>query len=1102
MSQKLSRKIASISLSLSTIIWLSGVSYVVPVASAQSIDLNALLQQLQQLQSQINALLQQQGGGAPPVSAPACEFTRNLTVGSRGEDVKCLQKYLNSAGFKVAESGPGSPGNETTYFGPATKAAVAKWQQANGISPAAGYFGPLSRNKYKELAAAIPPVTPPAPSQPYLKVSAEGLAPGNLPSGSLYNKVLRLKFSAGSKDEKVTGLIVTRGGFIANTNITGVSVWDDDGNRYGNIVTALTADGKATISFPSTPFVIPAGQSKYLNVAINLDSGATSGSVNFSVVSINDISVSSDSSVPSGPFPLSGPTFNLVSGSASLAQVSLQYLTPAGGGSSGSPGEVEIGQTQREVAKIRITENSSNEAVKLEQVTFYVEGTIQESTDLLNWKLYSPEGNVLASAEKPVGRYVTFKLAAPYEIDRGLSRDLTVKVDISDGANRTFRVYIQNDYDIVLRGATTNAAISISLPQAPAQAYFKMKQGNLTVTKAANSPSGSIAPGSQNVVLARFSLKGVGETLEVRKMRLSIYRTGGAPALTGSVYVRDADSGVNYLSVSANQSGLQTTTQPSSYTNLVELNLSYYITISSGQTKTIEIVGTVPQTASAGSYTAYVGDFYVRRFSTNDYTNLAQAHYSGNSLSVQDVALNISKNTGVTDATRVAGATGQLVGSFYFSAVGDDIRISGLTLSITNPSNYQNVVLKSGDQELASIGTPAASNPVSFTLTVSKDQSVRIDVYADIVSNASGNSQVSIAQDSLSGYGVNSNKTISGPASAVAGQTITIGVGSISESLSPATPEAALVYGSAEHQVATFRFTTQNDSFTITELTVKLKATSSDLAAAAINQVKLVDQNVSQPLTFESGVGYRAKFAGLNIQVPADSYKDVKVALVFNDIYGSIASSTGAEVTLTLDGYKYKSNSTGVENPDNDDVDAKATYVFRAVPTVSGVSGASLDNNELLKFSISPTSGREISWKKIVFRIAKSANISFSTFELRDDLNNLIAGSYTGTSTFATTSQATGDLDFEASDEQHLASGKTYVLKATDISRTGSVSVSTAINVDTSAQSSNTYATISGGASNFVWSDKSYISHSLTTADWHPDYLVKNLPVSATVSAQ
>jgi peptidoglycan hydrolase-like protein with peptidoglycan-binding domain len=65
-------------------------------------------------------------------SAP--QITRNLTVGSTGDDVKSLQQFLNNNGYTVASSGVGSSGKETTYFGKATQAALAKFQSANGIT--------------------------------------------------------------------------------------------------------------------------------------------------------------------------------------------------------------------------------------------------------------------------------------------------------------------------------------------------------------------------------------------------------------------------------------------------------------------------------------------------------------------------------------------------------------------------------------------------------------------------------------------------------------------------------------------------------------------------------------------------------------------------------------------------------------------------------------------------------------------------------------------------------------------------------------------------------------------------------------------------------
>lgn len=78
-------------------------------------------------------------------SAAVHAFKGNLTVGSLGSEVRELQQFLNAHGYTVSASGAGSPGNETTMFGAATKAALMKYQKAMGITPASGYFGPLTR---------------------------------------------------------------------------------------------------------------------------------------------------------------------------------------------------------------------------------------------------------------------------------------------------------------------------------------------------------------------------------------------------------------------------------------------------------------------------------------------------------------------------------------------------------------------------------------------------------------------------------------------------------------------------------------------------------------------------------------------------------------------------------------------------------------------------------------------------------------------------------------------------------------------------------------------------------------------------------------------
>lgn len=90
-------------------------------------------------------------------------FTRNLSIGDSGEDVLELQKFLNSNGFLLVDSGPGSLGNETDFFGSLTKIALINFQNYYkdkiliplGLTEGTGYFGDSTRafinNSYQDI---------------------------------------------------------------------------------------------------------------------------------------------------------------------------------------------------------------------------------------------------------------------------------------------------------------------------------------------------------------------------------------------------------------------------------------------------------------------------------------------------------------------------------------------------------------------------------------------------------------------------------------------------------------------------------------------------------------------------------------------------------------------------------------------------------------------------------------------------------------------------------------------------------------------------------------------------------------------------------------
>jgi peptidoglycan hydrolase-like protein with peptidoglycan-binding domain len=94
-------------------------------------------------------------------SAQNIQFTATLSFGSRGTQVVALQQSLNNdPNTRVANTGPGSPGNETNYFGPLTKNAVIRFQEKYasdilapvGLARGNGYVGLYTRAKLNLLS--------------------------------------------------------------------------------------------------------------------------------------------------------------------------------------------------------------------------------------------------------------------------------------------------------------------------------------------------------------------------------------------------------------------------------------------------------------------------------------------------------------------------------------------------------------------------------------------------------------------------------------------------------------------------------------------------------------------------------------------------------------------------------------------------------------------------------------------------------------------------------------------------------------------------------------------------------------------------------------
>jgi YVTN family beta-propeller protein len=94
-----------------------------------------------------------QSGSRPILyEAPPQTADENLSLGNKNEQVHMLQQFLNKHGYIIANTGPGSPGKETSLYGILTRNAVIRFQKDKGIRQT-GIVGPQTRGAMKKLGA-------------------------------------------------------------------------------------------------------------------------------------------------------------------------------------------------------------------------------------------------------------------------------------------------------------------------------------------------------------------------------------------------------------------------------------------------------------------------------------------------------------------------------------------------------------------------------------------------------------------------------------------------------------------------------------------------------------------------------------------------------------------------------------------------------------------------------------------------------------------------------------------------------------------------------------------------------------------------------------
>lgn len=688
-----------------------------------------------------------------------------------------------------------------------------------------------------------------------------------------------------------------------------------------------------------------------------------------------------------------------------------------------------------------------------------------------------------------------------------------------DGSGNYFYVGLQDDYDVVVRGVTTGAGIlaldsgSASLSMTDVRndtnGWHKIKAGVATVSKATSSPSGNVAPGSQNVVLATFNVKAGGEGLEIRKIGVQIYTQTAGLELTGTVTVRDADTQATYLSLSADTAGMQvSSTAPTAATLLTyQRNLSNYINLTAGQTKRIEILGTVRQTAtSTSSYAVYTGQYYAKRLSSNDYVDLSASSVQGNTLTVKAVSVSVTKDTSMPNSTRIRGASNVLVGQFVLLPGGDDVRLNSISVDIATSSNFQNVKLMDGTTQLGTtVGTPSATgNTFSLTdYTLVKDAPKVISVYADVISNAATTSIVSVSASGLSGSGVNSSVSLSStPSSAVVGQTITLSTAALTIAVDDNSPTSKIILaGQNGVEIHKIKFTASNDALVLKKITLILTSASTSqwaLAASTANfgTVYLYDgSTLLGSGSFNSSNG-TVVITGFEVTLPQDTDKILTVKVNVNGqdtIVPLSVNGTRVYTSSTSDMEVYSSQGQLMDTGITLTAHASSSYhlITVAAPVIATVTSGNLsgsvgENVEIGRFTVSNPGTRSMTLTSSTFAVSLTAYGATSTvtgFKLydADNASTLLDGDNT-TITSTSTSITTNITLDSFTTAQSIAAGatKTYILKASTTGLTFTAGTNTVHPVVSVKVAGSSGYSASNTTSELFWSDGVF-GYSFTT---------------------
>jgi hypothetical protein len=1015
---------------LTAVALMVGISFAF-AAPAKADTVSSLQAQVQALLAQIQAL---QGSTTTTTSSSAgCyTFTQNLKLNSTGGQVMWVQQFLNNHGFTVAKTGAGSPGNETSHFGPATKAAVIAFQNAYasailtpvGLTAGNGNWYAGTRAQANALCAGSTTGTTTGTgttvaSGPGITVTA-GTQPANSLAPALANRVPFTTFTLTNNTSAavtISGITVQRTGLAADNAFAGVELINQNGLQIGTSRT-FNSNDQATIG---TPWTLNPGQSMSYTVAGNMQTQAIESAYAGQVASIAVVGV--NTTVPvSGSLPITGAS-QTINSSLTIGTATIQRSSYDPNSSRSEP----IGTTALIFSGVRLTAGSA-ENQKLYSITWNQTGSIG-TTDIANLVTIVNGTSYPVTADS-TGKYFTASFPGGIAINEGQSVDAYIQGDLvgNDASGRNVEFDIYRPSDIYLVGQTYGYGITPTASENDSASYHAgadttsgLQQTNnpfffgatMSVTAGTLSTVGSAGSvGSQNIAvnvpnqpLGGFTTDFTGEAVQVQSLIFNVgTSSNGAVVAPGNdllTNVTIVDSNGNVVAGPVNQVG-------------TTLNFTSSVTFPVGP-MTYTLKGTVGTNAATG-------ETYQLNTNSSSWSG-AQGQTSGSTVSlsfgtitmstmtVQAGQLIISAASTPASTNVAAGANNFVLANINLDASqsGEDVRLSALPIVVTDMNtvavtaanlagDLTNCQLFNGTTALnsQSIGgsnwnsqtSPylAANFVFQNALTIPKGTVVTLSLECNVSSTlANSNASFEAGVSNTTGTqptptGVQSGNSIAANVQLSSSGTMTVGSASLAITNPSPLSFAQVAGGTTGVTVGTFTLQPSSDSVNLQNIGLSLNSTKASSADVMRAYIYNGATQVGSVIFTGSPVGnyYYATSSLSNLNLPQNQQTVLTIKADISQIGSGQAGTDGREVLINVadaQGVGASSGATVHSGPLS--VAQSGVAIFRTIPTValsSYLPSNGVSDGRLIAFTITAGSNGPVGLDKLTFTVSPSAS--------------------------------------------------------------------------------------------------------------------------------